>query len=305
MHELKKKKGYIPPIDPEVTDQIEHKVLNVPYAEQSPSQVLDIYYPGGTLSGPYPTIVYYHGGGFAIGEKNDEDLEPMLCSLERGYVVVSVEYRKSAEARFPAALYDAKAAIRFLKANAGFYRLDASRIGVWGPSSGGWIVGMLGVTAGNPAFEDLSMGNASFSSEVDAVLDWCGPCAGFDRLDPMAIESGLPLRRPHSSPDSPESRFLGTDISLVPELCRLANPCIYAHADIPPFFLVHGTADESVPAAQSIAFADALRSKAGEEKVRLYLAEGQPHHGNPWYTEEWVITMCLDFFDETLKRRIP
>lgn len=301
MHELKKKKGYVPPIEQEVLDAIEWKWQNVPYAHQSAQQVLDIYYPNQVILEQYPVIVYYHGGGFELGAKDDEDLEPMLCALDRGYVVVSVEYRKSAEARFPAALYDAKAALRFLRANARRYRLDAERIGVWGPSSGGWIVAMLGVTDGNPAFEDLSMGNEEYSSGVDAVLDWCGPCAGFHRMDQMAREAGMEVRRPHSDPKSPESKFLGADITLVPELCELACPCTYANADIPPFMIVHGTADNAVPVRQSIEFAGALRSKAGDDKVRLYIAEGAPHHGNTWYTQEWVINMCLDFFDGVLK----
>ncbi len=296
--------GFIPKIRQEIVDQIERKYLDIAYCDQSPAQVVDIYYPDGEYTQPYPVIVYFHGGGFRIGAKDDVDLEPMLRGLKRGYVLVSAEYRKSDEARFPAALYDAKAVIRFLRANAALYQMDPSRIGVWGPSAGGWIVGMLGVTAENPAFEDLTMGNAKYASNVDAVVDWCGPCGNFLDMDAAAIKSGLVGRRPHNDPESPESKFLGAPITTVPELCRLAAPYVYAHADIPPFLIVHGSGDKNVPIEQSITFYRALTKAAGEDRAELFVAEGQPHHGNSWYTKTWLSDHCLDFFDEALQRHV-
>ena len=302
--EMKKRMpGVIPPIDPALLASIETKIQDVPYCTDSPSQVLDLYYPHEKSLRPYPVIVYFHGGGFEMGSKTDEDLEPMLRALDRGYVLVSAEYRKSREAHFPAALYDAKAVIRFLKANAEKYQLDAERIGAWGPSAGGWIVGMLGTTAGNPAFEDLRMGNAGFDSSVHAVMDWCGPCGNFLDLDAQLAAMGLSGRRPHSGDDSPESKFLGAPVTSVPELCLLASPYRYAHKDIPPFYIVHGTGDTAVCVEQSKVFYRALVEQAGEERVQIYLAEGMPHHGNPWYTEKSMTDRCMDFFDAALNRR--
>lgn len=170
----------------------------------------------------YPVIVFCHGGAFRNGNKGDESLEPVLRGLDRGYAVVSVGYRKSGESRFPAMLYDAKAALRFLRANAGSYQLDKDKIAAWGPSSGGWLVSMLGTTMGNPAFEDRSMGNTEFSSSVQTVIDWCGPCGNFLAMDEALQKSGLGAGD-HGEADSPESMFLGVQISKVPELVRLAS----------------------------------------------------------------------------------
>ena len=144
----------------EAEEHIKKKILDIPYASQSPSQILDIWYPNQESEKPYPVIMHFHGGGFKFGGHREDSVEPMLRGTDRGYAVVSVEYRKSGEARFPAMLYDAKAAIRFLKVNAKRYQLDPDRIALWGPSAGGWIVSMAALTPGNPAFEDLTMGNA-------------------------------------------------------------------------------------------------------------------------------------------------
>ncbi|MCD7820338.1 MAG: alpha/beta hydrolase [Lachnospiraceae bacterium] len=298
----KRRPGYIPPIDPALLDAVERKYMDISYAEQSDAQKLDLYYPEEAADERgYPVIVYFHGGGFAMGSKLDEDLEPMLRAVKYGYVLVSADYRLAQEARFPAAIYDAKAVIRFLRANAAGYQLDASRIGVWGPSAGGWIVGMLGTTAGNPAFEDLSMGNAEYDSSVQAVMDWCGPCGSFLDLDSQQEALGRQIRRPHNDAHSPESQFLGAPIAQVPELCRLAAPINYVHKDVPPFYIVHGTADEAVCVEQSRQFYQALVDAAGEDRVQIYLAEGMPHHGNPWYTTQEMTERCMAFFDSVLK----
>ena len=307
---LKKGRGFVPQIEPKVLDRIPDKLIDIPYASQSESQKLDLYYPfeasdscgtGRNQEGKYPVIVYFHGGGFSLGDKQDEDLEPMLRALERGYVLVSANYRGSDEELFPAALDDAKAVIRFLRGNADRYRIDPDRIGVWGPSSGGWQVSMLGVTGELAAFEDLSQGNADQSSRVQAVLDWCGPCGSFADMDRQMAEAGFVVRRPHSDEHSPESRFLGIPLSHATGLCRLASPTEYVTEQVPPFMIVHGTGDEAVPVQQSVGFALRIREIAGSEKVTLYLAKDEPHHGNKWYTESWVTDMGLDFFDRILK----
>ena len=116
---------------------------DVAYAAKSPAQKLDIYLPSGGTK-PYPVIVTVHGGAFSMGDKADGQQTPMLAALDRGYVVVSVNYRLSAEATYPAAVQDVKAAIRFLRANAAEYGLDPGRIAAWGDSAGGYLAAMAG-----------------------------------------------------------------------------------------------------------------------------------------------------------------
>lgn len=116
-------------------DAIQHKYLDVPYCDQSENQVLDIFLPDHGEK-PYPVILHVHGGAFMIGTQRDDNVEPMLRALDRGYAVVSVQYRRSGEARFPAFVFDAKAAVRFVRASAKEYGFDPDRIAAWGPSSG-------------------------------------------------------------------------------------------------------------------------------------------------------------------------
>lgn len=286
-------------ISTEVLGHIRKKIFDIPYCEDSQSQKLDIWYPNEAGKEPYPVIMFFHGGGFMFGAKGEDSSEPVLRGTDRGYVVVDCEYRKSREARFPAMVYDAKAAIRFIKANAAQYQLDPNRIALWGPSSGGWLVSMTALTDGNPGFEDKSMGNREYGTSVAAVIDWCGPCGGFLAMDQAFHSTGLGTPD-HNFPESPESVFMGNPLPEIPELVKLANPCTYAQKEIPPFFIIHGTADAVVPVEQSIAFHRALTEAAGADRARLYLAEGVPHHGKSWWHEPWVADMCFDFLDRKL-----
>ncbi len=289
--------GFEPPkLAQEILDSITEKYLDVPYCDDAhPDQVLDLYLPE-KREGKLPVIVHFHGGAFMICSKRDDSVEPMLRGLERGYAVVSAEYRKSRVARFPAMVYDAKAVIRWVRANAEKYGFDTERIAVWGPSAGGWLSSFTAVTNDNPSWEDLSMGNGEYSSHVHACVDWCGPCANFLEMDKAFLASGDGTPD-HSLPDSPESLFLGAHIEKVPELCRLSAPTSHITKDVVPFFILHGGIDQVVPKEQSMAFCDAINAaKAGTAK--LHIAPGKLHHGHPWYHEKWVSDMSLDFLDE-------
>ncbi|WP_346909426.1 alpha/beta hydrolase [Faecalicatena orotica] len=284
----------------EVAGHIEKKLFDIPYCTQSPSQILDIWYPNEESTAPYPVIVHFHGGGFVVGGHREDSLEPMLRAADRGYAVVSVEYRKCKESRFPAMLYDAKAAVRFLKCHAAKYHLDPDKMALWGPSAGGWIVAMTALTHGNPAFEDLEMGNAGYDSSVAAVVDWCGPCGGFLEMDEAFKKSGTGKPN-HNLPDSGESQLLGAPLKEIPELVRMADPCVYVNRSMPPFLIMHGARDAVVPVEQSVRFADTIRKTAGEKKVELFIADEAPHHGRIWWHDDWVSDMVLDYLDKVLK----
>ena len=292
----------IPLIDQKYLNAIKTKYFDLPYANQSKSQILDIYFPNIESKEPYPVVVYFHGGAFMIGTKLDDALEPMLRATEKGYVVISAEYRRSKEARFPAMLYDAKAVIRWVRANAKKFNLDADKIAVWGPSSGGWIVSMLAVTNNNPAFEDLSMGNKEYSSSVNAVVNWCGPTSNFLKMDEAfkVSKCGIP---DHDDPMSPESLFLGSQITHIPELCKFSAPVTHVNKDIPPFCIFHGELDQVVPVEQSIILASKIKEICGEEKVELHIEKGKIHHGHPWYHERWVSDACINFLDKKFNRK--
>ncbi len=185
-----------------------------------------------------------------------------------------------------------------MRANANKLNLNPNAFSVWGPSSGGWLVSMLGVTENEKAFEDKSMGYENFSSKVNAVVDWCGPCGNFLNMDKAFAISKLGLTD-HNDENSPESLFLGHKITQVSELCRLSAPISYVSKNSAPTFIVHGSIDQIVPVEQSIDFYNALRSVGAQAEI--FIAEGKLHHGHPWYHEKWVSDMCLDFLDKYLK----
>ena len=157
-------------ISPEIVQRYPNRRMDIAYAPDNDSQKLDIWYPNGWDGSPLPVILMLHGGAFQHGDKYEDTREPMLRGLDRGYAVVSANYRLAPEGRFPSHIYDGKRAIRFLRANAASLGLDPTRIALWGYSSGGWLVSMIGVTAGNPAFRGINQENGEQPDAVQAVI---------------------------------------------------------------------------------------------------------------------------------------
>ena len=249
-------------------------------------------------STPLPVIVWVHGGGWKGGRKNaGSRARPML---EKGYAVVDVGYRLSGEAIFPAQVEDCKAAIRWVRANAAKYNFDPDRIGAWGSSAGGHLVAFLG-TAGDVREFDTDA-NRKYSSRVQAVCDWFGP-TDFMQMDKHSIEGG---RLIHDAPNSPESRLVGGPIQDEPyrSLARKADPITYVTKDDPPFLIMHGDKDMSVPLHQSELLYDALK-KAGVDAT-LYVVKGAGHGlRNSEESSEKLFEMVAEFFDKHLKTPRP
>jgi acetyl esterase/lipase len=287
------------PPPPANTAHIKRKFLDVPYAKVSPAQKLDIYLPE-QGDGPFPVIVAIHGGAFMMCDKGDLQVMPMLEGLKRGYAVVSINYRMSGEAKFPALVHDVKAAVRWIRANAKQYHFDPNRIAAWGGSAGAYLATMLGVSAGVQELEDLSLGNANQPSNVQAVVAWFGP-TDFLKMDEQLAECGLPSPpgMEHNAPDSPESLLLGEQITKIPDLVKRANPETYVSNNAPPFFIQHGTKDALVPVQQSINLAKKLEQAIGAANVTLKLLEGAGH-ADPRFESPENIKKVLDWLDEIL-----
>ena len=240
----------------------------------------DIYRPAG--ASPLPAIVWLHGGGWRVGDRR---LAPDLSRFfaARGFAMVSVDYRLSTQAVFPAPIRDVKTAVRWLRRVAPTYGVNPDRIGLWGSSSGGHLA-VLAATSGAGVFEDDASQDASYSSAVQAVVDGYGPtdflqidahkpAAGMVSDDPESIM--LPAGTRAASPNSPESRLLGAPIESCPERVRMANPMAYAARGVAPTLILHGTSDTTVPAHQSELLYDALA--AHDNDVTLYLVDGLGH----------------------------
>ena len=190
---------------PAYTHHIKRRYLDVPYtpfAKRSLSHTLDIYLPD-VGEGPFPVILSFHGGAFMGCDKADMQLLPMLEGLRRGYAVVAVNYGLSWEAAFPALVQDAKAALRWMRGNAHLYYFDSERIAAWGGSAGGYLSTMLGVSAGIPELEDLSLGYPEQPSHVREDLR---PDPGQDPAQHPHLP-GRPRRHPVRPPWSPLRAF--------------------------------------------------------------------------------------------------
>ncbi len=246
---------------------------DVAYASSSAAQKLDIYLPTG--SGPFPVVINIHGGGFMVGDKANPALGDEL--LDAGYAVASINYRLAGEAKYPAQIWDAKAAVRFLRANAAQYNLDPKRFAAFGQSAGGNLAATLGTSCGVAALEGTELGNADQSSCVQAVVDWFGP-TDFLLMDQQFTGTSCPVN--HDAANSPESQVIGAAIQTVPDKTKAANPITYVSAKAPPFLIQHGTVDCNVPPQQGQLLYDALKPLIGADQVTYTLLQGAGHGGS-------------------------
>ncbi len=245
-----------------------------------------------------PVIVFLHGGGWSGGTRTTgPDFKRYFA--QDGFAMASIEYRLTPSITFPANVEDVRTAVRWLKANAAAHALDPDRICLWGTSAGGHLAAVAGL-APRGTFEGTD--NLNHTSAVRCVLDAYGPTrfdvhgrpdrggaadAADRRSSPSTCggrgtrRSGVHLRRrrraagaaaaggrgavPHDDPASPESRLLGAAVQTVPDRVRAASPITYVGKDAPPFLIMHGLADSSVPHGQSVLLYDALKA-AGQRR---------------------------------------
>jgi acetyl esterase/lipase len=249
-------------------------------------QRLDLYLPK-KPDGPLPVIIWVHGGAWLAGSK--EGAGPALPFVGKGYAVASINYRLSQHAKFPAQIEDCKAAIRWLRANARTYHLDPDRFGAWGASAGGHLVALLG-TSGDVKDLEGHEGAPDQSSRVQAVVDWFGP------TDVTKMGGS------HDQPDSPEAGLLGGPVQENKDKAARANPMTYVSKDDPPFLIMHGDKDMTVPFGQSELLQEALRKAGVDATFRPVTGAG---HGGREFSSEENRTLIEEFFDQHLKKGSP
>ena len=186
--------------------------------------LLDLYLPAG--AGPWPAVVFIHGGGWGVGTRASvspplDDWSP--SAFERiaraGLAVATVDYRLTGEAIFPAQLHDVKAAVRWLRSQADALGIDAERLVAWGASAGGHLAALVGLTGAEGVLEG-DVGATGPSSAVCGVIDWYGP-ADLVSMEAQSDGSG-PME--HDSAGSPEGSLIGGVVSENPERARAASP---------------------------------------------------------------------------------
>jgi acetyl esterase/lipase len=261
---------------------------NVAYVEDGHDrQKLDLYVP--ESEHPLPVIIWVHGGGWQGGSK--DGCPPLRAGYtEKGFAVASIGYRLSGDDVFPAQIEDCKAAIRWLRAHVDEYGLDPERFGVWGSSAGGHLVALLG-TSGD--VEDFDVGpHLDQSSRVQAVCDYYGPTD-------FKVFVTTPRYESHARDNSPEAKLIGGAVLENPDKVARLNPTTYASNDDPPFLIVHGDTDGTVPLNQSQLLFDALK-EAGVP-VHFHTIHGAGH-GGPAFNEPPIADMVRKFFEKRLKQ---
>lgn len=252
------------------------------------SQRLDLYLPEATPDKPLPVIVMIHGGSWIGGDKSR--LSWVSRYVPQGYIGVSINYRFSKEAIFPAQIVDCKSAIRWLRANSTRLHIDPERIGVWGLSAGGHLAALLG-TAGN--IKEFEQGeNLQFSSKVQAVCDLYGPTTFIKEHDPENFEKYA---------ENPNvALLLGGPMREKSEECVKASPIHYVAADCSPFLIMHGDKDQTVPIKQSEIFTEALKKQG--ISVTFQVLQGGLHGGAAFNSSE-SIQLVDSFFQKYLKEK--
>ena len=238
-------------------------VSGIVYASPDGHDLLaDLYLPKG--AGPFPGAVFIHGGAWSSGDRSQ--LRRQAARLaSQGIVGMAIEYRLAPTFQYPAAVYDSKAAVRWLRMNAAKYHLDPDHIAAIGSSAGGHLAAFLGVTGDDPKWDgEVCCGGVS--SKVQAVVAF------------------NPIIDLYQHRDVSNARFLGGTCGELPAKCDEASPTNYVTAGVAPFLILHGTADETAPYKQSETMT--TRLKAAGVRAELFRAEGAPH--TFWSDQRWM-----------------
>lgn len=254
---------------------------------------LDLFLPSSRRPSGAPAVLYLHAGGWRSGDRSYGMYPwhaPILAA--NGFVVASASYRFTDVAPFPAQLHDAKAAVRWLRANAITYGIDPDRIGVWGDSAGGHLAALLATTADRADLEG-DCGSPRWSSTVQSAVTRCAPTdfRTFLPDDPWAA----------SVLDS----LFGGPPATTGQLRDLASPLLHVSRESAPFLIVHGSRDETVPVEQARTMAEELRGHNVD--VVLHEIEGVFHNltsdiDPPWGSDPWtdLSRLTLEHFRRTL-----
>jgi acetyl esterase/lipase len=249
---------------------------DVSYSSVSATNVLDVYLPENTPADvKLPTVVWIHGGAFKMGDKSSPQSLSRL--LSEGYAVVSINYRLSSEAIWPAQKEDLENVLQFIQEQGQEYNLDKNRIAFWGASAGGYLASMAGVAL-----------DGGSDTDIKAVVDWFGPVS-FYHMDSDIESTGVARKTGNNGDaDSPESVLLGVAVKENEAASYAASPLAYIEQSdsIPPFLIMHGASDPMIGAPQSERLYNAIISKFGTSSAEYHLLPNGTHGGGDFTTTE-------------------
>jgi acetyl esterase/lipase len=214
-------------------------------------QKLDLIAPKDDAGEPRPLAVFFHGGGWTTGARQNADrwfTGVADALIAEGFVVATVDYRLAGDNAWSAQVEDGRCAVRFLRSHANDYGIDPERVAAWGESSGAWLALMLALPDASAGFDGGEW--PGVPSGVRAVVDLWGP------TDLTATD--VPQQQARIV-----KRVFGKEDA---ELQR-ASPLTYASASAPPMLIVHGDADEVVPLSQSEALETKLQAAGAQAQL--------------------------------------
>lgn len=247
---------------------------------------------------PKPAIIYFPGGGF-LSAAHDRFIEMRMALAEAGFVVASVEYRTVPD-MFPALLVDGKAAVRYLRAHARQFGIDPQRIGVIGDSAGGYLAQMVGVTGGEKEYDQGDYLDQSSDVQAAATI------YGISNLMNIGEGYSKEIQDIHASKAVTEALLVhGTAFASYPGASILsdtakamkASPMGHVRVGLPPFLIMHGTADVLVSPVQSSQLYKALKDKHNDVK---YIEIEGAGHGDMYWFQQPVIDRVVKWFKEKL-----
>lgn len=277
---------------------VARKYLDVSYGPL-PEQKLDVYLPP-EGNGPFPLIIYVHGGGWTLGTKRECALDAIIGALDHGYALLSVDYRLAPAVKYPEFLFDVKTAVRWARANAAAYCFDPERFAVMGDSAGAQLSLMVGFTPDCPELEGEKYGWPGVSSRVQAVVDLYGPVLlGADNFA-LLEETGVPKLSLTGSYDRAPLDKMMAYLSADPDLLPIISPIAYVHKDIPPVLILQGESDPIVPKQHSTALFDRINAVCGLGRAELKLYPERVHADFAFMTGETAETVVA-FLNRYLK----
>lgn len=270
---------------------------DVAYLPAERKEKLDLYLPANRPAGKTaPAVVIIHGGGWTGGDKAQAREFKIGTTLAMaGYVCASVEYKKDGNDRWPTNLKDCKNAVRFLRANAVKYQVDAKNIGVLGGSAGGHLALMVAYT---PDVAELSpeAPYPGISDRVNACIDLYGIT---DLITRQATE-------PDGTPNGKlrEAGLFSDKRGENSAKWKLASPINHISKSSPPTLILHGMVDTTVDREQSVQLAKALAVAGVEHELKLIPGVGHTFDLEQWQKKslpEDLRPHVLKFLDKHLK----
>ncbi len=261
------------------SDSVETRYGEVYVERDSGSLKADVYVPKG--KGPFPGVVVIHGGAWYIGTRAQLSGVAQLLA-QHGMTAVAISYRLAPRHKFPAQIEDCKAAVRWMREQAGKLKIDPKRVGGFGYSAGAQLVTLLGTTDADDGLEGIDNPQLGPSTRLQAVAAGGMPC-DFRVMDR----------------DSRRLAFwLGGSRREVGEQYRLASPRAFVTDDDPPMFFFHGENDELVPLLSPEAMCASLKAVA--VPAELYVV---PNIGHIFAAmDQAALTKSVAFLAEKLSK---